>query len=319
MGNSPFPSKLEDFGYEFKDGRLRDIKTGGPFEFNVSKDAEYNQARYEALGEVLTEEVYRLLESEVGLQRLPLPEEAGAGELASSVFVSPELAEAARLLVLVHGSGVVRAGQWARRLIINNGLDEGTQLPYIRRALAAGYGVIVCNTNDNHRLVDRRKRFIQGSSNPEEHLLTVWDTLVKPSAAREVALVAHSYGGVVTLNLAQQRWSQVSQRVKAVALTDSVHRMGTHVPEDVRRWLSKVGINWVASGDPLDTPQRSVDGDAARRSAGHKQHEWTSWSCIDSVFPFLESKMQASAPKKASASVADAPVTEAADREKKSD
>ena len=36
----------------FSDGSLKDIKTGSGFEFNVSKDAEYNQARYEALGEV---------------------------------------------------------------------------------------------------------------------------------------------------------------------------------------------------------------------------------------------------------------------------
>ena len=40
-----------------------------------------------------------------------------------------------KLLVLIHGSGVVRAGQWARRLIINDCLDSGTQIPYIKRAM----------------------------------------------------------------------------------------------------------------------------------------------------------------------------------------
>lgn len=39
-----------------------------------------------------------------------------------------------KLLVLIHGNGVVRAGQWARRLIINEDLDSGTQIPYIKRA-----------------------------------------------------------------------------------------------------------------------------------------------------------------------------------------
>lgn len=33
--------------------------------------------------------------------------------------------------------------------MINNSLDEGTQLPYIRKALNVGYGVVVLNTNDN--------------------------------------------------------------------------------------------------------------------------------------------------------------------------
>lgn len=40
-----------------------------------------------------------------------------------------------KLLVLIHGNGVVRAGQWARRLIINEDLDSGTQIPYIKRAV----------------------------------------------------------------------------------------------------------------------------------------------------------------------------------------
>ena len=36
-------------------------------------------------------------------------------------------------------------------LVINNGLDEGTQLPFIRRAKKLGYAVLVLNTNDNMR------------------------------------------------------------------------------------------------------------------------------------------------------------------------
>lgn len=46
-----------------------------------------------------------------------------------------------KLLVLIHGNGVVRAGQWARRLIINEDLDSGTQIPYIKRAIEVSEGV----------------------------------------------------------------------------------------------------------------------------------------------------------------------------------
>ena len=35
--------------------------------------------------------------------------------------------------------------------MINNGLNEGTQLPYIRRAKQLGYAVLILNTNDNYR------------------------------------------------------------------------------------------------------------------------------------------------------------------------
>ena len=36
-------------------------------------------------------------------------------------------------------------------LLINSSLNEGSQLPYIERALRSGYGVLVLNTNDNTR------------------------------------------------------------------------------------------------------------------------------------------------------------------------
>ena len=39
----------------------------------------------------------------------------------------------------------------ARRLIMNEDLDVGTAIPEIMMALEQGYGVLVMNTNDNHR------------------------------------------------------------------------------------------------------------------------------------------------------------------------
>ena len=35
-------------------------------------------------------------------------------------------------------------------LVINNGLNEGTQLPYIKKGIELGYGVLVMNTNQNY-------------------------------------------------------------------------------------------------------------------------------------------------------------------------
>ena len=42
-------------------------------------------------------------------------------------------------------------------LIINDCLETGTQLPYIRKARSLGYGVIVMNTNDNYRIHNGKK------------------------------------------------------------------------------------------------------------------------------------------------------------------
>lgn len=60
-------------------------------------------------------------------------------EPTSFIYLSPDaLSNPSKLLVLIQGSGVVRAGQWARRLIINQDLDSGTQIPFITRAIEVG-------------------------------------------------------------------------------------------------------------------------------------------------------------------------------------
>ena len=68
-------------------------------------------------------------------------------------------------------------------------------------------------------------------------------------------------------------------------------------------------VDWVASADPLDTPQvplraadmMDIDMDAPEPdpircvSAGHTRHEYTSGIAIDSVFKFLRAKAAATA------------------------
>ncbi|MEQ2213507.1 hypothetical protein XENOCAPTIV_016154 [Xenoophorus captivus] len=67
-----------------------------------------------------------------------LPVDATDDEPRSFIYLSPDaLTNPDKLLVLIQGSGVVRAGQWARRLIINQDLDSGTQIPFIMKAMEA--------------------------------------------------------------------------------------------------------------------------------------------------------------------------------------
>lgn len=96
----------------------------------------------------------------------------------------------------------------------------GTQIPYIKKALAMDYGVLVLNTNENC-LANGKK--IKHSSTAEEHALYVWDTYVSKTKAENIAIVAHSYGGVVTVTLATEMKKDFGKRVKAIAFTDSVH------------------------------------------------------------------------------------------------
>ncbi|XP_015283205.1 PREDICTED: protein FAM172A isoform X3 [Gekko japonicus] len=173
-----FPDTLEGFEYAFNEkGQLRHIKTGEPFVFNYREDLHrWNQKRYEALGEIITKYVYELLEEECHLKKVYIPVDAMESEPRSFIFMSEDaMTNPDKLMVLIHGSGVVRAGQWARRLIINEDLNSGTQIPYIKRAIEEGYGVIVLNPNENYIEVEKTKAQVQLSS----------DTSDEPAEKRE--------------------------------------------------------------------------------------------------------------------------------------
>ncbi|XP_073443659.1 cotranscriptional regulator ARB2A isoform X1 [Dendrobates tinctorius] len=162
-----FPDTLEGFEYAFNEnGQLRHIKTGEPFIFNYREDLHrWNQKRYEALGEIITKHIYELLEKDCNLDKVYLPKDAADNEPRSFIFMSKDaLTNADKMLVLIHGSGVVRAGQWARRLIINEDLNSGTQIPYIKKAMEEGFAVIVLNPNENYIEVEKSKPLAQQQS-----------------------------------------------------------------------------------------------------------------------------------------------------------
>ncbi|XP_057688284.1 cotranscriptional regulator ARB2A homolog isoform X5 [Corythoichthys intestinalis] len=283
-----FPQTLEEFEYAFNEhGQLRHTKTGEHFIFNAREDLHrWNQKRYEALGEVIhcqteaarqkatlkiiTQYVYELLENKCNMTKAIIPVDAAADEPSSFIYLSPDaLSNPSKLLVLIQGSGVVRAGQWARRLIINQDLDSGTQIPFITRAM-------------------------EENASSEEHVLYVWDHFVAKAAAKHVFVVAHSYGGLSFVELLNHRETEVRNKVCAVALTDSAHSMWLQdTSKSTQDWMQQHCCNWVSSPEPLDTPLDSMLPDCPRVSAGTERHELTSWMSFESIFRFFGEVVEA--------------------------
>ncbi|XP_048839045.1 cotranscriptional regulator FAM172A homolog isoform X4 [Brienomyrus brachyistius] len=267
-----FPKTLEEFEYAFNDqGQLRHIKTGEPFVFNYREDLHrWNQKRYEALGEIITQHVYELLEKKCNMTREILPVDASEDEPKSFIYLSKDaLNNPDKLLVLIQGRGVVRAGQWARRLIINEDMNSGSQIPFITRAA-------------------------EKNSTPEEHVLYVWDNFISKSAAKNVFLIAHSYGGLSFVELMIKREAQVKSRVQAVAMTDSVHNVWhQEAGKSILEWMQEHCCNWVSSTEPLDTPLETMLPDCPRISAGTERHELTSWRSFHSIFKFFTATLEA--------------------------
>lgn len=220
------------------------------------------------------------------------------------LFASKDYREKLKILLIIHGSGVVRAGQWSRKLIINKSLDDGTQFPYIRKAEEEGFGVIVLNTNYNR---DQNGDKIPSSEEPEKHGVNVWKNLVKNlNENTKVAIVAHSYGGYVVSviilfrnnnaiskcfcsfqqTIADKHKDDFKQRVYAVALTDAIDHKIPHC-------LKGKAKNWITSEEPLGT---KLEGRFRRNeiveyvSAGTTAHEETSSRAIEQIFQFFQEK-----------------------------
>ena len=67
----------------------------------------------------------------------------------SNEFYEPDSWEGTRALVLIQGTGAVRAGIWARSACINESLETGSMLPFLEAAAKNKIPVLVMNPNQN--------------------------------------------------------------------------------------------------------------------------------------------------------------------------
>lgn len=89
------------------------------------------------------------------------------------------------------------AGQWARKLCMNDSLDEGSVIPLLVWAAQRGIATVVLNPN--FRLGGGARM------NAEMHVVQAWDQVIAGLPAKHVAMVAHSYGGVCACRLLSVR------------------------------------------------------------------------------------------------------------------
>ncbi|XP_053310981.1 putative protein FAM172B [Spea bombifrons] len=311
------PQGLEDsLQYYFNEqGELRHMITKERFLYNYYKN-EYdrNHKRYQVLGDMITLQVYDLLEKDCNLQRISIPVDATNEEPKSFFFMSKELLSMqTNLLVLLQDKGVIRAGQWGQKAVFHHSIDKGTQIPYIKTALRDDGSVIVLNPNDNFVEMKEEPNMIvkteeeslpeisdsierklcvpkRCSGSPEEHTTYVWDHFISKTAATNVAFIAHGYGGLVFLDLLCKKSVEVMNKVTAVAFIDSRHHAQHQARADpaVQTWIRAHCRSWVLSSKSLDRPTGSLRKlDCPKVSAGTENHELAPSNALQSVFRFL--------------------------------
>ncbi|EYC28380.1 hypothetical protein Y032_0007g3194 [Ancylostoma ceylanicum] len=271
---------LKELGYRFNQkGEFRTINDNAPFVFT-------NQADYERIGDAMTMELYGMLGSVCGLRRIEVPvkvedKNGGVVDFPGFVFASPEFQEKSTVLLIIHGSGAVRPGQWSRRLILNENLEVGSQIPYIRRALVNDWGVVVCSTNTDKEFRDYARH----------HLCAVYEQLLKDSTIQRFFVVAHSRGGP---DIAQSLpHFKNENRFELVCLTDSIGLDDSYLSTEGRNNGGTVFINWKADSK-LQSAAIAVEDILEVYSrvhqvyAGTTEHERSSHTAFDSVFHVLE-------------------------------
>ncbi|KAF8357176.1 hypothetical protein PRIPAC_92171 [Pristionchus pacificus] len=234
----------------------------GGFTFTTQKD-------YETLGDVIGEVVYEMMEKE-GLQRRWM----NGVKNRRFYFASPGYEEKERILVLIHGSGVVKAGQWARKLIINESLSRGTQLDYIKRGLANGWGIVVLNYNEKCMGTEEKR----SCHDSRDHGIVEWEhafDAVKEDA--DILIVAHSAGGDIASHVVHRMHKARDERVLLVCCTDS--------------WFSSdrddkevYSVNWNTNR----TMKLRKSCGTWQMYSGDDTHEGTSAACFNSCFALME-------------------------------
>ncbi|XP_015278627.1 PREDICTED: putative protein FAM172B [Gekko japonicus] len=304
---SKCPEKLN---YDFnKNGELRHVDTNEPFIFNYSNSRNNNHERYEVLGHLITQYVYEILEQVCKLQKIYIPIDALDSEPKSFIFMSENvLRNCTTLVVLLQDRGVFRAGQWDQKATIHEGLQHGTQIPFITMALQCSWEVIVLNPNDNFLALktDEKSSCVLTSSHviskrhnssPEEHMTYVWDHFISKSTAGKVAFIAHGYGGLVFINLLMQRTAEVMNKVYAVALVDSTHHTmhQTQGNCQVQEWIQRHCRKWISNNKLLDKAVgHSMKTDCPTVSTGTEKRGFAPSSSLQSIFKYLKNELKIS-------------------------
>eukprot|EP00484_Ammonia_sp_Unknown_P005013 CAMPEP_0197073814 /NCGR_PEP_ID=MMETSP1384-20130603/210796_1 /TAXON_ID=29189 /ORGANISM="Ammonia sp." /LENGTH=439 /DNA_ID=CAMNT_0042512655 /DNA_START=52 /DNA_END=1371 /DNA_ORIENTATION=+ len=203
----------------------------------------------------------------------------------SRIYLSPQYGDKQTLLLLIPGSGAVRAGQWARSICINDGLAAGTMYPFIAEAYKRDWGVV---------LFDPNGRTDSGRVFSDDHVMYVYNRWIEAPYLSQadckienVLIVCHSAGGMATTRLLNDKTKHLLPRIRGVAGTDTF--FGRAQTKQVQRVYERHIVNYVTSREELGTVLSNTV--PKRLSAGHSAHEYTSASAFAQIFSYFDAML----------------------------
>ncbi|KAI8581468.1 hypothetical protein K450DRAFT_231454 [Umbelopsis ramanniana AG] len=297
-----FPSTLAGFGYYVKpDGSIRSIQSDTPYDFEYKlKDRVYNEARYEAFTRIIADMVIQKLEQlPLNMIKAPVPSNVTIGSSEPHTYIlmtRDALTTPDKLLVLIPGSQL-SIGQWSRRVMCDDNINEGSMITTCLKALEQGYQVIITNPNANYwsanqswnKRMGSKSIYISESDTPENHIHHVFEHYIKPSAASNIAIMGQGWAGHLIEEQLNSNFDLFKEKVKAIALADSVHSRDMVEGDDKRVFLFEKVTNWMASvEEKKDAIIRDPRFGCTCISAGVEIADFTLPTSLNDMFKFYQ-------------------------------
>ena len=135
--------KLIDYKYN-ENGELINKKTG-------QKCGKLNKQEYDLVGIYVQKYVENLIIKTFDLNILYVPNHNPNPDFLirdesipqCKILTTKDFPTNPKCLILIQGTGVVRLGQWARSVCINENLNIGTMIPYVNKAIDNKFSVII--------------------------------------------------------------------------------------------------------------------------------------------------------------------------------
>ena len=175
------------------------------------------------------------------------------------VFMSPEFywpddeqrkKNASKIgVILVQGTGQVRAGIWTRQVCLEGGFTLGSMMPQVDWAVQSGYPVLVMNPNYN--IDPSTKKRVPFNENMGKHAVHIWRNYVEPSGFEKLLVIAHSAGGGCVTDIITTFPETFFNQVKQLAYTDSWVIESDSLSAAQQAFMQMNAVHYVTSDEPL--------------------------------------------------------------------
>lgn len=210
-------------------------------------------------------ELARYVESKIiedyDFERIFIPDDEA--EISTSVLVTSDWQSNSKLLIIVQNAVGAMIGIFSRSICLDLGLSKGSMLPYIAKAKADGYAVLILRANTNSVSIQPdvtkapTKVPIEGSESPELHALFVWDNFIaKAENIQQIALLSYGNGASLCKDLLQRQMVRSKEdemepnRIIAFCSIEASHILEEDDAADFQKMLKSIAVNMECNSAP---------------------------------------------------------------------